>query len=209
MAKGGIPIFLVVLAVTSLFALSTRFCDLALLRYATIFFVFFSLFTIYFFRDPERTTPQGANLYIAPADGRVLQIIQMPEGIRVDVFMSVFNVHVNRIPCAGRVDRITYYPGQFFSAFQDKASDLNERMVIEIVQGEKRVIVKQIAGLVARRIVCHLKEGDEVSPGDRFGMIKFGSRVDLTLPVDTEVTVRVGDHVKAGQTIMGVMRNVT
>ncbi|MCK5733365.1 MAG: phosphatidylserine decarboxylase, partial [Candidatus Latescibacteria bacterium] len=109
-------------------------------------------------------------------------------------------------PCSGRIERITYYPGRFFSAFRDKASDENERLVIEIARGEKRVIVKQIAGLIARRIVCHLREGDVVHTGERFGMIKFGSRVDLTLPADTQIMVRVGDRVKAGQTVMGVLR---
>jgi phosphatidylserine decarboxylase len=172
-----------------------------------VFFAVFTVFTIYFFRDPERVFPEGDDLFVSPADGRVLRIIRVPEGIRVDVFMSVFNVHVNRIPCSGRVERITYYPGRFFSAFRDKASDENERLVIEIAHGEKRVIVKQIAGLIARRIVCHLKEGDVVHTGERFGMIKFGSRVDLTLPADTQIKVRVGDRVKAGQTVMGVMRD--
>ena len=207
MAKPGISIILFFGAITVLCALIARFFDATSLRYATVLFALFTVFTIYFFRDPERTAPEGEDLFVSPADGRVLQIMKVPEGIRVDVFMSVFNVHVNRIPCSGRVERITYYPGRFFSAFRDKASDENERLVIEIVHGEKRVIVKQIAGLIARRIVCHLKEGDVVHTGERFGTIKFGSRVDLTLPADTQIKVRVGDRVKAGQTVMGVMRD--
>ena len=208
MARPGIPIVLFFGAITVLCAFIVHFFDATWLRYATVFFAAFSVFIIYFFRDPERTAPEGEDLFVSPADGRVLQIIRVPEGIRVDVFMSVFNVHVNRIPCLGRVERITYYPGRFFSAFRDKASDENERLVIEIARGEKRVIVKQIAGLIARRIVCHLKEGDVVHTGERFGMIKFGSRVDLTLPAGTEIKVRMGDRVKAGQTVMGVMRDV-
>ena len=208
MNKNGFPIVLFFGTITVLCALIARFFDVTLLRYATAFFALLSVFTIYFFRDPERTVPEGEDLFVSPADGRVLRIIRVPEGIRVDVFMSVFNVHVNRIPCSGRIERMTYYPGRFFSAFRDKASDENERLVIEIVHGEKRVIVKQIAGLIARRIVCHLKEGDVVHTGERFGMIKFGSRVDLTLPAGTEIKVRVGDRVKAGQTVMGVMRDV-
>ena len=207
MAKPGVPIVLFFGAITVLCALIACFVDATWLRYATAFFALFTVFTIYFFRDPERTAPEGQDLLVSSADGRVVQIIRVPEGIRVDVFMSVFNVHVNRIPCSGRVERITYYPGRFFSAFRDKASDENERLVMEIVHGEKRVIVKQIAGLIARRIVCHLKEGDVVHTGERFGMIKFGSRVDLTLPADTQIKVRVGDRVKAGQTVMGVMRD--
>jgi len=206
MARPGIPIVLFFGAITVLCALIACFVDATWLRYVTVFFVVFTVFTIYFFRDPERTAPEGDDLFVSPADGRVLQIMEVPEGIRVDVFMSVFNVHVNRIPCSGRIERITYYPGRFFSAFRDKASDENERLVIEIARGEKRVIVKQIAGLIARRIVCHLKEGDVVHTGERFGMIKFGSRVDLTLPADTQIKVRVGDRVKAGQTVMGVLR---
>jgi phosphatidylserine decarboxylase len=207
MNKNGFPIVLFLGAITVLCALIARFLDATCLRYATAFFALFMVFTIYFFRDPEKTVPEGEDLFVSPADGRVLRIIRVPEGIRVDVFMSVFNVHVNRIPCSGRIERMTYYPGRFFSAFRDKASDENERLVIEMLHGEKRVIVKQIAGLIARRIVCHLKEGDVVHTGERFGMIKFGSRVDLTLPADTQIKVRVGDRVKAGQTVMGVMRD--
>jgi phosphatidylserine decarboxylase len=208
MDKNGFPILLFFGGIAVLCALIARFLDVPSLRYATAFFALFAVFTIYFFRDPERTAPEGQDLFVSPADGRVVRIIRVPDGIRVDVFMSVFNVHVNRIPCSGRVERITYYPGRFFLAFRDKASDENERLVIEIVHGEKRVIVKQIAGLIARRIVCHLKEGDVVHTGERFGMIKFGSRVDLTLPGGTEIKVRVGDRVKAGQTVIGVMQDV-
>jgi phosphatidylserine decarboxylase len=207
MDKNGFPIVLFFGAITVLCVLIARFFDVPSLGYGAGFFFLLSVLTIYFFRDPERVFPEGDDLFVSPADGRVLRIIRVPEGIRVDVFMSVFNVHVNRIPCSGRVERITYYPGRFFSAFRDKASDENERLVIEIAHGEKRVIVKQIAGLIARRIVCHLKEGDVVHTGERFGMIKFGSRVDLTLPADTQIKVRVGDRVKAGQTVMGVMRD--
>ena len=206
MAKPGIPIVLFFGAITVLCALIARFLDASGLRYAAVFFAVFTVLTIYFFRDPERVVPEGKDQFVSPADGRVLRIIRVPEGVRVDVFMSLFNVHVNRIPCSGRVERITYYPGRFFSAFQDKASDENERLETVIARGEKRVIVKQIAGVIARRIVCHLKEGDVVRTGERFGMIKFGSRVDLTLPEGTEIKVRVGDRVKAGQTIMGMMR---
>ena len=146
-------------------------------------------------------------MVVSAADGRVVSIVRVPEGVRVSVFMTLFNVHVNRIPCSGGVERVTHYPGRFFSAFREKASDENEHREIVIVRGERRVVVKQIAGVIARRIVCRLRAGDVVRTGERFGMIKFGSRVDLTLPAKTEIKVHVGDRVKAGQTIMGVMRD--
>ena len=118
MAKPGIPIVLFFGAITVLCALIARFLDASGLRYAAVFFAVFTVFTIYFFRDPERVVPEGKDQFVSPADGRVLRIIRVPEGVRVDVFMSLFNVHVNRIPCSGRVERITYYPGRFSRRFR-------------------------------------------------------------------------------------------
>ena len=207
MAKSGIPILVFFGGVAALCALIAHFFELTLLRYGTWLFSSLSVFTLYFFRDPQRAVPQEEHLVVSAADGRVVKIARVPEGMRVSVFMTVFNVHVNRIPCSGRVERVTYHPGRFFSAFREKASDENERTEIVIVRGTRRVIVTQIAGVIARRIVCRLKEGDVVHTGERFGMIKFGSRVDLTLPAETEIKVRVGDRVRGGQTIIGVMRD--
>ena len=205
MAKSGIPVLAFFGGIAVLCALIAHLFELTLLRYGTWLFSSLSVFTLYFFRDPQRTVPQEEHLVVSPADGRVVKISQVPEGMRVSVFMTVFNVHVNRIPCSGRVERVTYHPGRFFSAFREKASDENERTEIVIVRGTRRVIVRQIAGVIARRIVCRLKAGDVVHTGERFGMIKFGSRVDLTLPAETEIKVRVGDRMRGGQTIMGVM----
>lgn len=207
MAKSGIPLLVFFGGIATLCALMAHFFEVTSLRYGTWIFSSLSGFTIFFFRDPQRAVPQGEHLVVSAADGRVVRIVRVPEGVRVSVFMTVFNVHVNRIPCSGRVERVTYYPGRFFSAFREKASKENERLETVIVRGTRRVIVKQIAGVIARRIVCRLKEGDVVHTGERFGMIKFGSRVDLTLPAETEIKVRVGDRVRGGQTIMGVMRD--
>jgi phosphatidylserine decarboxylase len=150
---------------------------------------------------------------VSPADGKVIEIKEMEEPdflkgrcIRICVFMNVFNVHVNRNPIGGTVKAIRYFPGKFLVASLDKASELNERSAV-LIEGEGgvKVLVVQIAGLVARRIVSYLSTGDSIRKGDRFGLIRFGSRLDLYLPMKTKVTVKVGDKVKAGETVMGVL----
>lgn len=160
-------------------------------------------FIITFFRDPEREIPEDG--IVSPADGKVIKVEEVTKETRmVSIFMSIFDVHVNRIPSSGKVSRISYNPGRFFSANLDKASLENEQnaILIESASG-KRILVNQIAGLIARRIVCNLKEGDVVQKGARFGMIMFGSRVDVYLPVDCRLEVKVGDRVKAGSSILG------
>ncbi len=167
-------------------------------------------FLVSFFRDPERDIPEDPDSIVSPADGRVIKVERVieesfgeDEALKVSVFMNVFNVHVNRAPVAGRVEKIVYRPGSFFSADLDKASIYNERntFFIEAVKG--RVVATQIAGLVARRIVCRVSEGMEIERGERIGMIMFGSRVDLFLPKKSRITVKVGDRVKAGSSILG------
>ncbi|CAM2060205.1 Phosphatidylserine decarboxylase proenzyme [Desulfovibrionales bacterium] len=166
-------------------------------------------FCLIFFRDPERVVPTAPGLAVSPADGKVIEIGLMPDPVsgqdrlRICVFMNVFNVHVNRMAMAGRVHHIVYHPGKFFNAVLDKASADNERCILalETSEGERFTLV-QIAGLIARRIVCWAEEGDELGRGQRFGFIQFGSRVDLYLPRMYEVSVRVGDKVLAGQTIL-------
>jgi phosphatidylserine decarboxylase len=168
-----------------------------------------------FFRDPARVPPPGKNLIVSPADGRVLPVIRVappPElGLaedphwKISIFMSIFDVHVNRIPCSGMVEALAYRPGKFFNASFDKASVENERMSIRLraegAAGKSADIgVVQIAGLMARRIECGLKEGQNVCRGDRFGIIRFGSRLELFLPLDARVLVREGQSVKAGET---------
>ncbi|MEK6649787.1 MAG: phosphatidylserine decarboxylase family protein, partial [Bacteroidota bacterium] len=166
-----------------------------------------------FFRDPERLTPSGENLIIAPADGRVLHVreVDQPEYLGgkatvVAIFMSPLNVHVNRNPITGTVQHLRYVHGEYFAAFEDKASEKNEQMVIGMENRFGKVLFKQIAGFVARRIVCELKDGESVKAGERFGMIKFGSRVDVYFDPGAEVRVKVGDVTAAGETILAAYR---
>jgi len=172
-------------------------------------------FIMYFFRNPERTVPEAAGAVISPADGKIVQKRLVTEdehiggeAIKVSVFMNVFNVHVNRSPYKGIVKKVHYYPGKFINASLDKASEHNERnaVLIETEKGKKLLFV-QIAGLVARRIVCYVKEGDSLEKGERFGLIRFGSRVDVYFPPDSDIKVGIGDKVVAGETILGVIKD--
>jgi len=177
---------------------------------------FFSLLTVFiisFFRDPERSIPEGENAILSPADGKIIRIEPCVEekflkgpAIKVSVFMSVFNVHVNRIPLSGRIAELAYRPGKFVSANLDKASAANEQnaLLLETAGGTKLLFV-QIAGLIARRIVCRVKRGDSVERGRRFGMIRFGSRVDVYLPPDVQIQARLGQKACGGQTILGYL----
>ena len=171
-----------------------------------------TLFSCYFFRNPERHPPEGEHLVVAPADGKVVfaakvkenRFLGGQEAFKVSIFMNVFNVHVNRAPVTGKVVERYYSPGQFLNASLDKASELNEQSGLLIEMGDgRRIPCIQIAGLVARRIVSYPEIGDSVERGKRFGIIRFGSRVDLYLPVDTEIRVRIGDRTVAGETILG------
>jgi len=163
-------------------------------------------FVVWFFRNPERNYPGGEKLVISPADGKVIRIEEigghelLPGASRkISIFMNVFSVHVNRFPYSGRIEAIRYDPGKFLSANLDKASSDNERNAVLIRTEEGRLIlIIQIAGLVARRIVCWVKEGMSAGKGERFGMIRFGSRVEVLLPADTDILVKVGDNVRAG-----------
>lgn len=161
------------------------------------------LFMLNFFRDPERQTPQDPGLFISPADGRVVRAEPNGDGLRVDVFMNVFNVHVNRAPMNGRIVRMEYTPGQFVNAAAENAGAINERNRFEMEAADgTRLAFTQIAGLVARRIVAYAKPGDEVRAGERIGMIRFGSRVDCEIPAGFELSVKVGDLVTAGKSVL-------
>jgi phosphatidylserine decarboxylase len=173
-----------------------------------------ALFVCFFFRDPQRPVPSGEGAVVSPADGRVIfagtadgKHFYKGECVKVSVFMSVFNVHVNRIPHGGRVRKIWYFPGRFFSANLDKASEQNEHNAIflETDQGHA-ICVVQIAGLIARRILCDISGGDLVKRGERFGMICFGSRLDMYLPPDFSLSVKKGDRVKAASSIIGHLK---
>ncbi|WP_353118468.1 phosphatidylserine decarboxylase family protein [Nitratidesulfovibrio sp.] len=185
--------------------------SLAMLGCATGSFVFMLLtwFCCHFFRDPERVTPTAPGLAISPADGKVVRVQTMPDPFTgqsrtaVCIFMNVFSVHVNRAPVAGTVTGIAYHPGKFLNAAWDKASTDNERCAYQMTEeGGSTWTFVQIAGLIARRIVCRTDEGDTLARGERFGMIRFGSRVDLYLPDDYSPAVNVGEQVFAGQTIV-------
>lgn len=176
-----------------------------------------TLWVVAFFRDPERRPPPGANQVLSPADGKLLApTFAVPplelglgptERLRLSIFMNVFNVHVNRVPCDGTVTRLAYRPGKFFNAAFDKASEHNERMSIGLaVKGpggaEQDLVFVQIAGLIARRISCELKEGQSVCRGDRFGIIRFGSRLDVYLPDGARLLAKEGQKVRAGETAL-------
>jgi len=172
-----------------------------------------TLFVLFFFRDPERTVPAGGGVVVSPADGKVIVIkdIFEPTYLKQDVkqisiFLSVFNVHVNRSPIEGTVELVKYNPGKFHVASVDKASLDNEQTAMVIANGKNKILVKQIAGLIARRIVCYAKAGDSIKRGERYGLIRFGSRVDIFLPKDAEIKVKLGDRVKGARDIIGVTK---
>ena len=167
------------------------------------------LLTLNFFRDPERKTPSKEGIIVTPADGKIIVIKQNISNSfvgencnQISIFMSPLNVHVNRIPISGKVEHIKYHEGKFIAAFEDKASDNNERMETGIVSDGNKILFTQIAGFLARRIVNDLKIGDNVTIGERFGMIKFGSRVDVFVPEKWKPVVQLNDNVHAGETIL-------
>ncbi|NNF03826.1 MAG: phosphatidylserine decarboxylase family protein [Rhodothermales bacterium] len=172
-------------------------------------------FTLYFFRDPGRTPPaEAGHLVLAPADGKVVLVEEVFEPLylesrakQVSIFLSPLNVHVNRAPADGVIEYDTYVPGQYLVAWHEKASELNERSQLGLRHPTgRRILFKQIAGAVARRVVYHITVGDTVQAGDRFGIVKFGSRMDVLVPTDVEILVSPGDRVTAGETIIGRMQ---
>jgi phosphatidylserine decarboxylase len=175
-----------------------------------------TLFCWFFFRDPDRVAPPVPGALLAPADGRIVAIEAVPPPVelglgdeprwRIAIFLSVLNVHVNRAPAAGTVTRVTYHDGRFFNAASDKAADENERNAVALrLEGGQDVAVVQIAGLIARRILCELRAGDCVTAGQRFGIIRFGSRTDLYLPQGVRPLVAIGQTAVGGETIMAVL----
>ena len=173
-----------------------------------ILLMVFGLACMGFFRNPVRNIPAADKILLSPADGKVLQVVEVDDeyvgpGFRVDIFLSVLDVHVNRIPTSGRIDFVKYRAGKFFSAFKDKASEDNERTDIGINGTWGKFKVAQIAGSIARRIVCHLREADEVEAGQLYGMIRFGSRTELTFSKRYRPCVKPGQRVRGGETIVG------
>ncbi len=159
-----------------------------------------------FFRDPERAIPQTPGAVVSPADGRVHEIEMEEERRRISIFLSVADVHVNRAPYAGKVTEVIYKPGRFVPAYRSEASRENESNRITIDGPEVAVAVKQIAGILARRIVCRARPGDMLDRGQRYGLIRFGSRTDLFLPADADVVAQIGDKVRGGETILAYLK---
>jgi phosphatidylserine decarboxylase len=203
-AKAGYPLIFITAFVTLIFALLG-------ITFLTLVCLILTLSFCGFFRDPVRIIPNKKGAVVSPADGKIISVGRVEnspfiagESMKVSIFMSVFDVHVNRIPYAGKVKLISYYPGKFFAANLAKASLQNEHNAVFLeTEEEKEICVVQVAGLIARRIICNVQPGDHVLRGQRFGLICFGSRLDVYLPIDTKIDVTVGDKVKAGSSILG------
>lgn len=206
-AKEGFP-FLIPSAILTLFFAGMGWTGL------TAPAIPITLFIAYFFRNPKRKIPTLKNIILSPADGRVVHVGEVEEdrflnqkALKISIFMSPFDVHLNRAPVSGKVTAVSYHPGKFLVASRDKASLLNEQNAIILETEEQfEILLVQIAGLVARRIVCYAKIGDHLNRGEIIGMIRFGSRVDLYLPLRVQPIVRVGQHLKAGESIIGYLR---
>ncbi len=203
MVRDGFYYGAALLSVAVIVYLGTHWVSLTLIP------VLLAAFFLWFFRDPERRIPSGDGLIVSPADGKVegAEWIETTSGsrFRVSIFLSVFDVHVNRVPISGKVTRVEYREGEFLNAMNPESAVMNEQAMIVIDDGRSIVSFKQIAGLLARRIVCDLKTGDLVLRGQRMGLIKFGSRVDVLMPADVELRVKPGDRVKGGSSILGIL----
>ena len=176
--------------------------------YKPLFLIFLILliFTFYFFRDPERVVPLGDDILVSPADGLITNISEHKEGkksyTKVSIFLSVFNVHIQRLPLSGQITKIDYIEGKFINATLDKASEENERLRLTLKSGSNVIYITQIAGLIARRIICYLKTNERVNQGERYGIIKFGSRVDIEFPNSYNLKVSIGQQCIGGETII-------
>jgi len=203
MAKDGLYFALPLIALSVVFLLIYKASTSLVSLY--LFGGFFLLATLVslFFRDPERKIPEETDLVLSPADGKIQDIKTIDGQTVISIFLSVFNVHVNRAPAAGVVRRAFYRKGKFLAAFREDASDVNERYELEIENPSGKLVVHQIAGVLARRVVCRVKEGQELKAGERFGLIRFGSRVDLFLPPNVAVIITKGKKAKGGLTVIG------
>ena len=205
-ARPGYPLIFAFAFITAIFAL-LQLTVLSLISLVT------TIFICCFFRDPDRPVPKNEGAIVSPADGKIVVAgktdanpLENGPCIKVSIFMTVFNVHVNRIPHEGTVSRVIYQPGSFLPADQEKASAKNEQNMIFLeTESGKRICVVQVAGLIARRIICTVQAGDVMLRGQRMGMICFGSRLDVYMPLETALNVKKGDQVKAGTTILGYL----
>lgn len=205
---------IIVIAVI-LIALSFFIDDYLLKASLIILPILFIIFSLNFFRDPERTPPNAENVVVSPADGKVLFVKEVldnkyinQKAKQVSIFMSPLNVHVNRIPISGKIEYLKYFEGNYIAAFEDKASEVNERSEFGILSKYGKIFFTQVAGYIARRIIYDIKPGDSVTIGKRFGMIKFGSRVDVIVPFEWNEKVKKDDKVKAGETILFEYNNL-
>jgi len=168
--------------------------------------LFLAAFVLYFFRDPERQVPTDPAAVVSPADGRIMEIVDEPLGARpgrrISIFLAVWDVHVNRAPCAGRIRKVEYRPGRFLAAMRSRASAENEQNVFHLETDRGEITFKQIAGWIARRVLSWKSAGDRVALGERVGMIRFGSRMDVWLPLEAEILVRPGQHVAGGSSLL-------
>jgi phosphatidylserine decarboxylase len=209
-AKDGWPIIRITAVFFLIFlVLSTFFTNVFLIALTSLIGVLL-LFHFFFFRDPQREIPQNQYAVLSPADGRVVSVEQVEEKEyfkekvwKISIFLSVFNVHVNRMPVSGKIEYLRYKKGQFLAAFAARASELNEQSVIGIQNINGKVLFKQIAGLIARRIIYRCNDGDEVNAGERFGLIRYGSRVDVFLPLSANILISRMQRVKGGSSVLG------
>ena len=175
--------------------------------------IFLGLFVFYFFRDPDRAIPNQPGIVVSPADGHVVEIVDEAldgnPGKRISIFLSIWDVHVQRAPVAGKIATVVYKPGRFYAALRKSASTENEQNVIYMKSPSGTLVFKQIAGAIARRVLCWKREGEEVAQGERVGMIRFGSRVDVWLQPEAEVVVRRGQMVKGGESILAKWNSTT
>jgi phosphatidylserine decarboxylase len=200
--RAGLPFILVALALAAAAAWGGG-------RAWSVPFLVLAAFFVFFFRDPDRTTPVDPNLVVSPADGRVMIAGDRPgpgapkgEWRQISIFLSPMDVHVNRTPVEGTVTHVEYHPGRFLPAYKVEAGQLNEWTEVWFERNGRPLVCRQIVGILARRIVCRLKPGDVVARGQRFGVMKFGSRIDLFVPPDARIVVKPGDRVVAGETVL-------
>lgn len=212
MAREGLAITLVFLVAALACAALTYLHGSDLWKILLVITAGLSLFSAYFYRDPDREVPLDPAKIVSPADGRVVAIQPVSDyyvgnnAIRISIFLNIFNVHINRVPCSGSVVNSQYRPGKFLPAFDPRTSEENEQTIIDIQNMRFKLRVKQISGMLARRIVNNLRPGDTVVIGRRFGLIKFGSRVDLIVPAEMQLDIRLKQKVVAGKTILGEWR---
>jgi phosphatidylserine decarboxylase len=206
MVKEGIPFVLATFIIAVFFAFLYYWIGGAVALTGIVVFIFLTVFMAYFFRDPERNVPGEAGIIVSAADGRVTRVEERDNGKFVSVFLSPLDVHVNRAPIAGKITKVEYVKGKKNPATSNEASLINERNSLTI-EGEKMTVVcTQIAGIVARRIVCWSKTGDNLELGEKFGLIKFSSRTDLLMPKEVDVLVKVGDRVVGGESLIARLK---